>query len=179
MPENQAALIFAAEIAPAIFRRRANLKNLPPVSTLVNVSSCCRCRRPAILIAARPWHGVCDTGQLNVHTFVVTRREPKLAGEACHRDSSGRSQRESRLKNRPLAPGRSNLGEGRGPCDSRLPGRYGGRIAKLTIHRNFGRQRVGTLKKVSVRPPARPARRDLSCRAGLIFSCLACDFCCL
>src|SRR5690242_20407045 len=69
------------------------------------------------------------TCPFDAHLFVVARLESQLAGLG-ERPSLLRPSRAC-LRYRPLLPGSSNLGEGRGPRDSLLPGRTGGDISRL------------------------------------------------
>jgi len=95
--------------------------------------------------------------QIDAHLFVAARTELQLAGQG-ERPSLLRRIRAC-LRYRPLLPGSSNLGEGRGPRDSFLPGRTGADVS---------RQLPDPI--VSVRPTPPQARRPRDRPAGFLFS---------
>ena len=68
------------------------------------------------------------TRRFHAHSFVVARLGSQLAGRG-ERPSLLRPSRAC-LRYRPLLPGSSNLGGGRGPRDSLLPGRTGGEVSR-------------------------------------------------
>src|SRR5437764_6884421 len=94
------------------------------------------------------------TRRFHAHSFVVARLGSQLAGRG-ERPSLLRPSRAC-LRYRPLLPGSSNLGGGRGPRDSLLPGRIGGDVSRRLPE-----------PIVSVCPTPPQARRSIPSACGL------------
>jgi hypothetical protein len=101
------------------------------------------------VIASSDWHDVCiqrsiendepasnrtDRNCSLLVVFMHTRSLSHDWGRSLPAEARGRvscNQAASCLRYRPLLPGSSNLGGGRGPRDSLLPGRTGGDVTRL------------------------------------------------
>ena len=127
------------------------------------------------------WHGLCNRGKprtgnrkresqtkpcysVNVVPLQFANRswshdlELQLAGRGEQAESPVAPKRA--YENRPLLPGSSNLGEGRGPRDSFLPGRTGAATSRVAV---FCKAKHGTRCPIlAVRPTPPQARRSIS-----------------